>query len=88
MLTPKPQAAVLLAFNAAGHTLNRCRGGWYDRSHNAAPLGAEVVTARTANTLVDMGLAEYDDDALPSALTLTEAGIAEAARAQPMRAAA
>ena len=88
MLTPKLQAAVQLAHAATGHTLNRCRGGWYDRSHNAAPQGAEVVTTRTANALVDMGLAEFDDDTLPSRLTLTDAGIAEAARAQPLRAAA
>lgn len=88
MLTPKPQAAVLLAFNAAGHTLNRCRGGWYDRSHNAAPQGAPTVTTRTANALVEMGLAEYDCDALPSSLTLTAAGIAEATTAQPMQAVA
>lgn len=88
MLTPKLHAAVQLAHAANAHTLNRCRGGWYDRSHNTAPQGAQVVTTRTANALVDMGLAEYDDDTLPSCLTLTKAGIAEAARAQPLRAAA
>ena len=88
MLTPKPQEALLLARGAATHTLNRCRGGWFNRSSNPAPQASEVVTTRTANTLVDMGLAEYDDAMLPSALTLTPAGIAEAARAQPMRAAA
>lgn len=88
MLTPKPQEALLLAHGAANHTLNRCRGGWFNRSSNPAPQASEVVTTRTANTLVDMGLAEYDDAMLPSALTLTPAGISEAARAQPMRAAA
>ena len=88
MLTPKLHAGVQLAHAAKDHTLNRCRGGWYDRSHNAAPQGAEVVTTRTANALADMGLAEFDDDTLPSRLTLTDAGIAEAARAQPQRAAA
>lgn len=80
MLTPKLQDAVQLAGTAAAHTLNRCRDGWYNRTANAAPQGAQVVTTRTANALVDMGLAEYDDDALPSALTLTEHGAAEAAR--------
>lgn len=88
MLTPKLQDAVQLAGAATAHTLNRCRGGWYNRSAPAAPQGAQVVTTRTANTLVEMGLADYDDATLPSALTLTPAGIAEAARAQPMRAAA
>lgn len=88
MLTPKLQEALLLAFNATAHQLNRCRGGWFDRSANAAPQGAQVVTTRTANALVDMGLAEYDDDTIPSALTLTQTGIAEAARVQPLRAAA
>ena len=80
MLTPKLQQALLLAFTATNHTLNRCRGGWYDRSHNTAPQASEVVTTRTANTLVEMGLAEYDDAMLPSALTLTSHGATEAAR--------
>lgn len=80
MLTPKPQEALLLAHGAANHTLNRCRGGWYDRSRNPAPQNAEVVTTRTANTLVEMGLADYDDPMLPSGLTLTKHGTAEAAR--------
>lgn len=80
MLTPKPQEALLLAHAAANHTLNRCRGGWYDRSRGAAPQESEVVTTRTANTLVEMGLADYDDATLPSALTLTSHGATEAAR--------
>ena len=87
-LTPKLLEGVRLAHAAAGHTLNRCRGGWYDRSHYLAPQGAPTVTTRTANALVEMGLAEYDCDALPSSLTLTAAGIAEASPAQPMQAAA
>lgn len=86
MLTPKLRDAVLLAQAAPAHTLHRCRLGWHNRSHAAA--GAQAVTTRTANALVDMGLADYDDAALPAALTLTTAGLAEAARAQPMRAAA
>ena len=88
MLTPKLQDAVQLAGTAADHTLNRCRGGWYNRSASASPQGAQVVTTRTANALVELGLATYDDDTIPNALTLTLAGIAEAARALPMRAAA
>lgn len=80
MLTPKPQEALLLAFAATNHTLHRCRGGWFNRSSNPAPQTSEVVTTRTANTLVDMGLAEYDDAMLPSALTLTSHGATEAAR--------
>lgn len=80
MLTPKPQEALLLAYAAANHTLHRCRGGWFNRSSNPAPQASEVVTTRTANTLVDMGLAEYDDAMLPSALTLTNHGATEAAR--------
>lgn len=80
MLTPKPQEALLLAFAATNHTLHRCRGGWYDRSRNPAPQTAAVVTTRTANTLVEMGLADYDDATLPSALTLTAHGADEAAR--------
>ena len=80
MLTPKPQEALLLAHGAANHTLNRCRGGWFNRSSNPAPQASEVVTTRTANTLVDTGMAESDDAMLPSALTLTGNGATEAAR--------
>ena len=80
MLTPKPQEALLLASAATNHTLHRCRGGWFNRSCNPAAQASEVVTTRTANTLVDMGLAEYDDAMLPSALTLTSHGATEAAR--------
>lgn len=80
MLTPKPQEALLLAFAATNHTLHRCRGGWFNRSSNPAAQASEVVTTRTANTLVDMGLADYDDPMLPSALTLTIRGATEAAR--------
>lgn len=80
MLTPKPQEALLLAYAAANHTLHRCRGGWFNRSRNPAQQASEVVTTRTANTLVDMGLAEYDDAMLPSALTLPIHGATEAAR--------
>lgn len=83
MLTPALHAALMLAASAPAHRLTRCRGGWHDRPQKAA-----IVTTRTANALVAVGLAAYDDDALPSALTLTPDGIAEAARAQPMRAAA
>lgn len=79
MYTPKLQDALLLAFAASQHTLNRCRGGWFDRSRNPAPQGAEVVTTRTANALVDMGLAAYDDPRLPCALALTAHGTAQAA---------
>lgn len=78
MLTPKPQEALLLAYAATNHTLHRCRGGWFNRSSNPAPQASEVVTTRTANTLVDMGLADYDDAMLPSALTLTSHGATEA----------
>lgn len=80
MLTPKPQEALLLAYAATNHTLHRCRGGWFNRSSNPAPQASEVVTTRTANMLVDMGLVEYDDAMLPSALTLTSHGATEAAR--------
>ena len=80
MLTPKPQEALLLAHGAANHTLNRCRGGWFHRSSDPAPQASEVVTTRTANTLVDMGLAEYDDAMLPSAPPPTSPGATEAAR--------
>lgn len=88
MYTPKLQQALLLTFSAANHTLNRCRAGWYDRRRGAAPQESEVVTTRTANALVDMGLADYDDAMLPSALTLTAHGADQAARIAGARQAA
>lgn len=79
MLTPKPREAVLSAFHAPDHALARCCGGYFDRTprpflHGPAP----VVTVRTANTLVEMGLADYDDPFIPSMLRLTDSGVAEA----------
>ncbi|MFN3310119.1 MAG: hypothetical protein ACK40R_00235 [Thermomonas sp.] len=83
-LTPKPHEALLLAHGATGHGLQRCRGGWCDKARPGTP----VVTTRTANTLVDMGLADYDDAMLPSTLTLTAYGVSTAQAAQQMPVAA
>jgi len=77
-LTPKPEEALLAAHGAQDGTLNRCRGGWYDRSQHPSPAGGLVITSRTANALVDMGLAEYDNPYIPSALYITHDGIAQA----------
>ena len=87
MLTPKPREAVLSAIHAPDHALVRCCGGYFDRTARPAP----IVTVRTANTLVDMGLANYDHPIVPSRLILTPAGVSEAERilanAQQQRAA-
>lgn len=71
-ITPKLGGALLLALIAPGHCLTRCRDGFRDRDH------AWVVTRRTANTLVETNLADYNDRTLPSALTLTPKGVAVA----------
>lgn len=83
-LTPKLREAALLAFHAPGVTLTRCCGGWRDPSKGGQ---SPVVTTRTANTMVDTGLAIYNEPLVPSALTLIPAGIAAvrdyAAKAAP-----
>ena len=72
-LTHKLQQGLLAAFHAPGVTLNRGRNGYFDRSKGPRP--DIVVTTRTAKTLVDGGMAVYDDPVVPSALTLTPDGI-------------
>ena len=76
-LSQKPREAVLAAFHAPGVTLSRCCGGFFDRCKGP---DAPKVTVRTANTLVESGIAVYDDPAVPGELTLTPDGIAEARR--------
>ena len=44
------------------------------------------VTIRTANTLVDMGMAEFNDPIVPSSFTLTPYGIKAWRDAQPVAA--
>ena len=77
MLTQKPREAVLAAFHAPGVSLSRGPFGYQDHSKGAH---APVVTVRTANTLIEAGIAVYDDPIIPSVLTLTPVGIAEARR--------
>ena len=72
-LTPKPREAVLAAFHAPGVTLERCCGGFFDPGKGPA---LPKVTVRTANTLVETGMAVYDDPIIPNTLTLTPDGIA------------
>lgn len=74
-LTPKLQDALLSAFHAPGVTLNRCAAGYFDRSRGPRPAAGAAVTVRTANALVQDGLAEFNDPHVPSSLTLTPAGI-------------
>lgn len=73
MLTPKLQAALLAAFHAPAVTLNRCNGGFFDRGRGPVPL--DVITRRTAQALVDGGMAVFDDATVPSCITLTPDGI-------------
>lgn len=77
-LTPKPREALLAAFHAPAHTLIRCAGGF----RNPEDPRAAPVTRRTANELSNAMLAEFNDRDVPSALTLTARGVAEALRLQ------
>lgn len=72
-LTHKLQEGLLEAFHAPGVTLTRCASGYFNRSKGPTP--SVVVTKRTAITLVEGGMAVYDDPIVPSALTLTPDGI-------------
>lgn len=74
-LTDKPREGLLMAAAAPCVTLSRCARGYYDKTRNDAPQTAPVVTTRTAITLVDMGLAEFNDPDVPSSFTLTPLGI-------------
>lgn len=77
IITPKLGEALLIALDA-GHTLVRCASGFHD---HGAQFHAEYegripsITRRTANTLVNAGLADYNDRQLPSSLTLTPKGL-------------
>ena len=63
-------------------TLERCATGYYDKSRAAHPSDAEVIVSkRTANALVDMDLATYNNPDVPSAFMLTPAGIREGSAA-------
>lgn len=75
-LTPKLREALQIASTAPNHTLTRCCKGF----RPAQTFGPPAVTRRTANSLVNAMLANYNNRTLPSALTLTRKGI-EAAKA-------
>ena len=83
-LTPKLREAALLAYHAPGVTLVRCRGGFRDPSK---PATSPVVTTRTTNTMVETGMAAYDEPLMPNRLTLTLDGIATARHYAPQVAA-
>lgn len=71
-LTPKLEEGLQLAFHAPGVTLKRGRAGFFNEAQGP---DSPAVTIRTANTLVDMGMAEFNDPIVPSSLTLTPYGI-------------
>lgn len=85
IITEKFGDALLLALHAPGHCLTRCRNGF----HTPRQV-CEVthVTRRTANAIVNAGLATYNDRIVPSAMTLTTAGVARAQAIAPVQAAA
>lgn len=70
-LTPKLREALRIAAAAPGHTMTRCCKGF----RPARSFGPVAITRRTANSLVNACLADYDDRTLPSALTLTPRGV-------------
>lgn len=80
-LTPKPREALLAAFHAPNHTLVRCGVAEHLRASGCAFRNpqlpqSDAVTRRTANELRNAMLADFNDDSIPSALTLTPKGIA------------
>lgn len=76
---PKSREALQAALRAPDHTLTRCCGGFFDASKAGTPHArATIVTRRTANDLHNAMLAEFNDRDVPSALTLTARGVAEA----------
>lgn len=77
-LTPKLREALQCAASAADHTLVRCCKGFRPKGQFTA---RPPVTRRTANELVNAMLADFNDRAIPSALTLTPRGIALASAA-------
>jgi hypothetical protein len=71
-LTPKLREALQLAASAPDHRLVRCCKGF----RPAGTFGSQpLVTRRTANSLVNACLANFNDRALPSAVTLTPRGL-------------
>lgn len=78
---PKPREALLAAFHAPNHTLVRCGVAEHLRASGCAFRNphlpqSDAVTRRTANELRNAMLADFNDDSIPSALTLTPKGIA------------
>ena len=71
-ITPKLREALQCAASAPNATLVRCCKGFRPAGQFAS---RPVVTRRTANTLVNAGLADYNDRQLPSSLTLTPKGL-------------
>lgn len=71
-LTPMIRRAITLAHSAPQHTLTRCCGGFHDA---AAPRGTTIVTRRTANTLHNAMLADFDHRDWPRSMTLTAEGL-------------
>lgn len=76
IITPKLGEALMIALDA-GHTLVRCAHGFQDpgaRRYAEYEGHIPSITRRTANTLVNACLAEFNDPDVPSALTLTDRG--------------
>jgi hypothetical protein len=75
---PKMRAALLAAFGTPSHTLRRGGGGFLASPATVRTSGSvqvEAVSRRVANWLSEEGLAEYDNPACPSCITLTRAGV-------------
>jgi len=79
--TPAVRAALLAALHAPTHTLQRTRDGFI-----SAPAVAPV-SRRCANWLERDGLFQFDNPGCPSAITLTQEGLAAAQQLQATRAA-
>lgn len=78
--TPLERSAITAAFEAPNHTLRRMRGYFVavPPSRTSGPVTTHGFTKRLALRLQRIDLVRLDDDACPSAMTLTTEGIAMA----------
>lgn len=74
-ITPKLGEALITLLEAPDNQLTRCAGGFKDPQAHHYPEGRQtVVTRRTANTLVNAMLADFNNPVIPSAIKLTPRG--------------
>jgi len=84
-LKPIVRQALLAALHARGHALQRTRGGYAAIPAQVSRSGSvqtQVFTRRAVNWLEQDGLADFDDPAFPTRVTLNAEGVAAARELQ------